>query len=53
VCFALILVIATWPAFERLQGACGGRRAPAALLMVALAALVFVLIVANVRDAAG
>ncbi|HSA82673.1 MAG TPA: AI-2E family transporter [Geminicoccaceae bacterium] len=43
VCFALILVIATWPAFDRLQDMLGGRRALAALLMVTLATLVFVL----------
>ena len=42
VCFALILVIATWPAFERLQELLGGRKALAALLMVTLATLVFV-----------
>ena len=42
VCFALILVIATWPAFRRLQRLLGGRRTPAALLMVALATLVLV-----------
>src|SRR5918994_443824 len=42
VCFALILVVATWPAFERLRQSLGGRRTPAALLMVALATLVFV-----------
>jgi predicted PurR-regulated permease PerM len=42
VCFALILVIATWPAFERLQALLGGGRALAALLMVTLATLVFV-----------
>ena len=30
VCFALILVIATWSAFERLQRLLGGRRALAA-----------------------
>src|SRR5918996_6571876 len=43
VCFALILVVATWPAFERLRQSLGGRRTLAALLMVALATLVFVL----------
>jgi predicted PurR-regulated permease PerM len=42
VCFALILVVATWPAFDRLQRALGARRALAALLMVTLATLVFV-----------
>jgi predicted PurR-regulated permease PerM len=42
VCFALILVVATWPAFERLRQSLGGRRTLAALLMVALATLVFV-----------
>jgi predicted PurR-regulated permease PerM len=42
VCFALILVVATWPAFERLQQLLGGRRTLAALLMVTLATLVFV-----------
>jgi predicted PurR-regulated permease PerM len=42
VCFALILVVATWPAFERLQHFLGGHRTPAALLMVMLATLVFV-----------
>jgi predicted PurR-regulated permease PerM len=41
-CFALILVVATWPAFERLQHLLGGRRTLAALLMVTLATLVFV-----------
>ena len=41
-CFALILVIATWPAFARLQQLLGGRRTLAALLMVSLATLVFV-----------
>jgi predicted PurR-regulated permease PerM len=43
VCFALILVIATWPAFDRLQYLIGGRRTLAALLMVTLATLVFVM----------
>jgi predicted PurR-regulated permease PerM len=42
VCFALILVVATWPAFERLRQSLGGRRTLAALFMVALATLVFV-----------
>jgi predicted PurR-regulated permease PerM len=42
VCFALILVVATWPAFECLQQLLGGRRTLAALLMVTLATLVFV-----------
>ena len=42
VCFALILVIATWPAFEGLQRLLGGRRALAALLMVTLATFAFV-----------
>jgi len=42
VCFALILVVATWPAFDRLQDQLGGRRTLAALLMVTLATLVFV-----------
>ena len=42
VCFALILVVATWPAFERLQRLLGGRRTRAALLMITLATLVFV-----------
>ena len=42
VCFALILVVATWPAFERLQHIFGGRKTLAALLMVTLATLVFV-----------
>ena len=42
VCFALILVIATWPAFGRLQRLLGGRATLAALLMVTLATLVFV-----------
>jgi predicted PurR-regulated permease PerM len=40
--FALILVVATWPAFEGLQHLLGGRRTLAALVMVALATLVFV-----------
>ncbi len=43
VCFALILVVATWPAFEALERLLGGRKALAALLMVTLATLVFVL----------
>ena len=43
VCFALILVVATWPAFERLQRWFGGSRTSAALVMVVLAALVLVL----------
>jgi predicted PurR-regulated permease PerM len=43
VCFALILVVATWPAFDGLQRALGGRRTLAATLMVTLATLVFVL----------
>jgi predicted PurR-regulated permease PerM len=42
VCFALILVVATWPVFNRLRDLLGGRRGLAALLMVALATLVFV-----------
>jgi len=42
ICFALILVIATWPAFERLRRLLGGRWTLAALLMVTLASLVFV-----------
>jgi predicted PurR-regulated permease PerM len=42
VCFALILVVATWPAFDRLQHLFGGRKTFAALLMVTLATLVFV-----------
>jgi predicted PurR-regulated permease PerM len=42
VCFALILVVATWPAFERLRHMLGGRKTVAALLMVTLATLVFV-----------
>jgi predicted PurR-regulated permease PerM len=42
VCFALILVVATWPAFERLQRLLGGRRSLAAFLMITLATLVFV-----------
>jgi predicted PurR-regulated permease PerM len=42
VCFALILVVATWPAFDRLQHLLGGRRSFAALLMVTLATLVLV-----------
>jgi predicted PurR-regulated permease PerM len=42
VCFALILVVATWPAFGRLRDLLGGRRTLAALLMVTLATLVFV-----------
>ncbi len=43
VCFALILVVATWPAFEALQRLLGGRKALVALLMITLATLVFVL----------
>ena len=42
VCFALILVVATWPAFDRLQQLLGGHKTLAALLMVTLAILVFV-----------
>lgn len=42
VCFALILVVATWPAFGRLRQLLGGRSSLAALLMVTLATLVFV-----------
>jgi len=42
VCFALILVVATWPAFEGLQRLLGGRRTLAALLMIVLATLIFV-----------
>jgi predicted PurR-regulated permease PerM len=42
VCFALILVVATWPAFDYLQHRLGGRRTLAALVMVTLATLVFV-----------
>jgi predicted PurR-regulated permease PerM len=42
VCCALILVVATWPAFDRLQRLLGGRRTLAALVMVALATLVLV-----------
>jgi predicted PurR-regulated permease PerM len=42
VCLALILVVATWPAFGRVRNLLGGRRNLAALLMVALATLVFV-----------
>jgi predicted PurR-regulated permease PerM len=42
VCFALILVVATWPAFDRLQDLLGGRKTLAALLMVTLATLVLV-----------
>lgn len=40
--FALILVVATWPAFDHLQHLLGGRRTLAALVLVALATLVFV-----------
>jgi predicted PurR-regulated permease PerM len=53
VCFALILVVATWPAFERLRQSLGGRRTLAALFMVALATLVFVVppaLVASTMD---
>jgi predicted PurR-regulated permease PerM len=42
VCFALILVVATWPGFARLRRLLGERKTPAALLMVTLATLVFV-----------
>jgi predicted PurR-regulated permease PerM len=42
VCFALILVVATWPAFARLRHLLGERKTLAALLMVTLATLVFV-----------
>ena len=43
VCVALILVVATWPAFDHLQRLLGGQRTLAALSMVTLATLVFVL----------
>jgi predicted PurR-regulated permease PerM len=43
VCFALILVVATWSAFERLQHLLGGRRPLAAALMITLETLVLVL----------
>jgi predicted PurR-regulated permease PerM len=43
VCFALILVVATWPAFDRLQRLLSGRKTLAAFLMITLATLVFVL----------
>jgi predicted PurR-regulated permease PerM len=53
ICFALILVIATYPAFQRLERAFGGRRTSAAAAMVLLAALLLVLpplaIAPNVR----
>ena len=39
---ALILVVATWPVFDRLQHLLGGRKTLAALVMVTLATLVFV-----------
>src|SRR5918992_2595538 len=42
-CFAVILVMATWPAFLRLGRALGGRPTLAALAMTLLAALAFVL----------
>jgi predicted PurR-regulated permease PerM len=42
-CFALILVMATWPAFQRLERALGGRTTLAAFAMSLLAALAFVL----------
>jgi predicted PurR-regulated permease PerM len=42
-CFALILVVATWPAFDRLQHLLSSRATLAALVVVALATLVFVL----------
>jgi predicted PurR-regulated permease PerM len=42
VCFALILVVVTWPAFDHLQHLLGGRRMLAALVMVTLATMVFV-----------
>lgn len=38
----MILVVATWPAFDRLRELLGGRRTLAALVMVTLATLVFV-----------
>jgi len=50
VCCALILVVATWPAFDRLQHLFGGRRTLAALVMVALATLVFVMLPALVAS---
>jgi predicted PurR-regulated permease PerM len=43
VCFALILVVATWPAFAGLERLLGGRRTLGATLMVTIATLVFVL----------
>ena len=43
ICFALILVIATYPAFQRLERAFGGRRTSAALIMTLLAGLLLVL----------
>ena len=53
ICFALILVIATYPAFERLERALGGRRTSAAVIMVLVAGLLLVLpplaIAPNVR----
>jgi hypothetical protein len=42
VCGALILVVATWPAFDRVQDQLGGRRTLAALVMVTHATLTFV-----------
>ena len=42
VCFAAILVVASWPAFEGLARLFGGRRTLAACLMIMLATLVFV-----------
>jgi predicted PurR-regulated permease PerM len=54
ICFALILVIATYPAFRRVERALGGRRTPAALIMTLLAGVLLVLpplaIAPNVQD---
>jgi predicted PurR-regulated permease PerM len=43
ICFALILVVATYPAFQRLERALGGSRMLAALIMTLLAGLMLVL----------
>jgi predicted PurR-regulated permease PerM len=54
ICFALILVIATYPAFQRLERVLGGHRTLAALVMTLLAGVLLVLpplaIAPNVQD---
>ena len=43
ICFALILVVATYPLFQRLERALGGRTTLAALVMMLLGSLILVL----------